>query len=588
MEKGTRRIPLSTFLFILAFFLPSTPQISAVDSSYPINVWPKPTTFSWPQPQVTLISPNFTINFPQKNQYLIYSAKRYLNEILSEHYTPLVVPLLNLTSSNTLGSLTIQVTDDSAPLTHGVNESYTLSIPSPNQSTAATLTAETVWGAMRGLETFSQLVYGNPSRVASGLYISDQPLYPHRGVMLDTSRNFYTVRDLLRLIKAMSMNKMNVFHWHITDSHSFPLVLPSEPELAGKGAYGALMKYSPEDVKLVVEFGMEYGVRVVPEIDMPAHTASWAGAYPDIVTCSNMFWWPAGTNWADRFAAEPGAGHLNPLSPNTNKVAKNVIHDVVSMFPDTFYHAGADEVTPNCWKSDPTIQAFLAKNGTLSQLLELFVNSTFPYITAQNRTVVYWEDVLLDATVSVSASLLPQENIILQTWNNGPNNTKRLVEAGYRVIVSSSDYYYLDCGHGDFLGNDSQYNQPPGTDLGKGGSWCGPFKTWQTIYNYDITYGLSTEEAKLVLGGEVALWSEQADSTVMDPRIWPRTSALAETMWSGNRDQTGMKRYAEATDRLNEWRNRMVTRGIRAEPIQPLWCIRNPGMCNTVQPFVVG
>lgn len=419
--------------------------------------------------------------------------------------------------------------------------------------------------------------------MASALFVCDEPLYGHRGVMLDTSRNYYGVDHLLRLIKAMSMNKLNVFHWHITDSHSFPLLLPSEPKLAERGAYGEDMVYSPEDVKRVVEFGMEYGVRVMPEIDMPAHTGSWAEAYPSIVTCANKFWWPAGSEWSDRLASEPGTGQLNPLSQDTYRVLKKVIGDVTTLFPDSFYHAGADEIIPNCWKSDAAIQSFLAKNGTLSEILEIFVNSTLPFILSQNRTVVYWEDVILDATINVSTSMLPVENIILQTWNSGPNNTKKVVSAGYRVIVSSSDFYYLDCGHGSFIGNDSQYNQPPGTDPGNGGSWCGPFKTWQTIYNYDITYGLNEEEAKLVIGGEVALWSEQADPTVLDSRIWPRTSAMAESLWSGNRDETGMKRYAEATDRLNEWRNRMVTRGIGAEPIQPLWCIRNPGMCNTVQ-----
>ncbi|XP_027159388.1 beta-hexosaminidase 2-like [Coffea eugenioides] len=575
MGNGTK-IPLS-FLLILALFFPSAPQITA--ASYPINVWPKPTTFSWRQPQLTLLSPNFSILFPA-NPYLKPAVSRYFNQIFSEHYTPLVVPHLNVTTSAPLACLSIGVTDLSAQLAHGVNESYALTVPSPSESTTATLTAETVWGAMRGLETFSQLVFGNPPRVASGLYISDQPLYTYRGVMLDTSRNYFTVGDLKRLIKTMSMNKLNVFHWHITDSHSFPLVLPSESVLAEKGAYGEKMKYTPEDVKALVEFGMQYGVRVVPEIDMPAHTGSWAEAYPEIVTCANMFWSPAGSN---PLAAEPGTGQLNPLNPNTYEIAKNVIDDAINIFPDSFYHGGADEVNANCWKTDKDIQAFLAKNGTLSLLLELFVNSTLPYILSKNRTVVYWEDVLLSSDINVSASLLPKENIILQTWNNGPNNTKRLVEAGYRVIVSSADYYYLDCGHGDFTGNNSLYNQPPGTVLGNGGSWCGPFKTWQSIYNYDITYGLNEEEAKLVLGGEVALWTEQADSTVMDPRFWPRTSAMAETLWSGNRDETGMKRYAEATDRLNEWRNRMVARGIAAEPIQPLWCIRNPGMCNTVQ-----
>ncbi|KAK4487330.1 hypothetical protein RD792_006057 [Penstemon davidsonii] len=571
---------ISTIIIFTITISSPIDQISAV--KFPIEIWPKPTIFQWPTPQAIWISPNFAIYSPN-HRYLTPAVNRYLRQILTEHHRPLITPSLNITSSPPLAALTITISDAAAPLTHGVNESYTLNIPSTGGGAA--LTAETAWGAMRGLETFSQLVYSNPSRVACGLYISDVPLFVHRGIMLDTSRNYYGVEDLLRLIRAISMNKLNVFHWHITDSHSFPLVLPSEPELSAKSAYTEEMKYMAADVKNVVEYGMEYGVRVVPEIDMPAHTGSWAEAYPEIVTCADMFWWPAEAEWTDRLAAEPGTGQLNPLHPKTYEVVKNVIHDVVSMFPDQLYHAGADEITPNCWKTDPSIQTFLSKNGTLSQILETFINSTLPYILSLNRTVIYWEDVLLDENVKVNPSLLPPEKVILQSWNNGPNNTKRIIDSGYRAIVSSSDFYYLDCGHGDFLGNDSEYNQPPGFDQGNGGSWCGPFKTWQMIYNYDITYGLTEAESKMVLGGEVALWSEQADSTVMDSRIWPRASALAEALWSGNRDEMGNKRFAEVTDRLNEWRYRMVTRGIGAEPIQPLWCIKNPGMCNTVHPF---
>ncbi|PSS24529.1 Beta-hexosaminidase [Actinidia chinensis var. chinensis] len=567
--------PLTLSLLILSLLFSSTVQST-------LNVWPKPRTFSWPQPQAILLSKNFTISSPT-HKHLDAAVTRYLRQVLTEHHRPLVPPDANLTNSPPIQTLTLAVTDLTSPLHHGVNESYTLSIPAEGAS--ATIAAATPWGAMRALETFSQLVWGDPARVVSGIFIEDFPIFEHRGVMLDTSRNFYAVDDILRTIRAMSENKLNVFHWHITDSHSFPLVLESEPDLAGKGSYGAGMEYSPEDVKTVVEFGLDHGVRVLPEIDMPGHTGSWAEAYPEIVTCANMFWWPAGSKLGDRLASEPGTGHLNPLNPKTYQVIKNVIDDVATMFPEPFYHAGADEIIPGCWKADPSVQTFLENNGTLSQLLEVFVNSTFPYLVSLNRTVVYWEDVLLDAEIKVKPSLLPPENTILQTWNNGPNNTKKIVSSGYRAIVSSSDFYYLDCGHGNFIGNNSMYDLLPGTDPGNGGSWCGPFKTWQTIYNYDITYGLTDEEAKLVLGGEVALWSEQADSTVLDPRIWPRASAMAETLWSGNRDETGMKRYAEATDRLNEWRHRMVARGVGAEPIQPLWCIRNPGMCNTVHPF---
>ncbi|TXG55733.1 hypothetical protein EZV62_017046 [Acer yangbiense] len=548
-----------------------------------INVWPQPRLMSWPQPQATLISPNFIITSPQ-HPYLSSAVNRYLNLIKNEQYRPQVTPSVNITTSPLL-TLSISVDNLFTPLHHGVDESYTLTIPA--NVSMANLTAQTVWGAMRGLETFSQLVWGKPSLVAVGLYVWDSPLFPHRGLMLDTSRNYYGVDDILRTIAAMSGNKMNVFHWHITDSHSFPLVIPSEPDLAAKGSYGSQMQYSPDDVKNIVQFGLAHGVRVLPEIDSPGHTGSWAEAYPEIVTCANMFWWPAQTEWADRLASEPGGtGHLNPLNPKTYQVLKNVISDVVNLFPEPFYHGGADEIIPGCWKADPTIQSFLSKGGSLSQVLEKFVNITLPFIVSLNRTVVYWEDVLLDDLVKVGSSFLPPEHTILQTWNNGPNNTKRIVKAGYRAIVSSSEFYYLDCGHGDFLGNDSQYDQPDGGNTRNGGSWCGPFKTWQTIYNYDITYGLSEEEAKLVVGGEVALWSEQADPTVVDARLWPRTSAMAEALWSGNRDERGKKRYSEATDRLNEWRYRMVSRGIGAEPIQPLWCIRNPGMCNTFHPFV--
>ncbi|KAK2988077.1 hypothetical protein RJ640_002018 [Escallonia rubra] len=577
MGKGN---PLFSLL-ILSLLCHSISPITAVGSPSPVNIWPKPRVFVWPVPHAILLSPLFTITSPT-HQYLDAAVSRYLRQVTTEHHHPLVTPAVNLTSASPLRTLEITVNDLAAPLHHGVNETYILRIPSAGPT--AYLTAFTPWGAMRGLESFSQLVWGDPPQIAAGVFIWDWPKFEHRGIMLDTSRNYYGVDDLFRLIGAMGGNKLNVFHWHITDSHSFPLVLPTEPELAGKGAYGASMVYTAEDVQRVVEFGLEHGVRVLPEIDMPGHTGSWAEAYPEIVACADKFWWPAGTAWPDRLASEPGTGHLNPLIPKTYEVLKNVIRDVTTMFPEPFYHAGADEIIPGCWKADPSIQTFLANNGTLSELLEMFVNSTAPYIVSQNRTLVYWEDVLLDAEIKVNPSVIPQ-NTILQTWNNGPNNTKRIVSAGYRAIVSSSDFYYLDCGHGDFLGNDSQYDQQPGSKPGNGGSWCGPFKTWQTIYNYDITYGLTDDEAKLVIGGEVALWSEQADPTVMDSRIWPRASAMAESLWSGNRDETGMKRYAEATDRLNEWRYRMVNRGIGAEPIQPLWCIRNPGMCNTVQPF---
>lgn len=260
-------------LFFSAVIISSTLWSTVTISSavrFPIDVWPKPTSIDWPHPQAIRISPSFTISAP-RHRYLSRAARRYGLQVVSEHHRPLVPPRLNLTSSPPLRTLAVFVSDVAAPLSHGVDESYALEIPCTGA--AAALTARTVFGAMRGLETFSQLVYTHPAAAACvcacGINISDAPLFPHRGVLLDTARNYYEVADLLRLVGAMSMNKLNVFHWHITDSHSFPLVLPSEPDLAERGAYGSEMKYTPADVKRIVEYGMERGVRVVPEIDMP-------------------------------------------------------------------------------------------------------------------------------------------------------------------------------------------------------------------------------------------------------------------------------------------------------------------------------
>lgn len=184
--------------------------------------------------------------------YLRRAAARYGRLILSDRHLPIVPPRFNVSSpaSPAVAVLFVSVASLSVPLQHGADESYNLSI---NNSGVANLTAVTPWGAIRGLETFSQLVWGREEMwVPAGIDIWHAPLFPHRGFLLDTSRNFYPVRDLLRIIRAMAANKLNFFHWHLIDSHFFPLLLASVTELDGKGAYGPDMQYTPGNVRRVV------------------------------------------------------------------------------------------------------------------------------------------------------------------------------------------------------------------------------------------------------------------------------------------------------------------------------------------------
>jgi hexosaminidase len=228
------------------------------------------------------VSSSFRIVGPSgNNPYLVLATQRYTAMLFTERYRPIVRPAVNVTATgDSLQSLTLFVSDLSASLQDGVDESYVLEILPTG---AATVTAATAWGAMHGLETFSQLSWRSASGkllVAAGVRVEDRPLYQHRGLMLDTGRTYFPVLDILRTIDAMAWNKMNVFHWHITDSQSFPIELPSEPRLAEMGAYGEDMRYTVEDVTRIVEFAMSRGVRVVPEIDGPGKRSDMPDLFP--------------------------------------------------------------------------------------------------------------------------------------------------------------------------------------------------------------------------------------------------------------------------------------------------------------------
>ncbi|CAA6659081.1 unnamed protein product [Spirodela intermedia] len=468
---------------------------AAAAASPPIGVWPKPVHTFWPQPDAAFLTPSFRIlsSGTTRHRHLRRAVARYTRLVLRERHGPLVARSPEPSPRNPpLRALVIRIADLSVPLQHGVDESYALCIPPAGAGAAARLAAATPWGPCGGWRRSPSWSGGIPRRTRGDQHLRRADFPPPRAA----------ARHLPELLPCAGHTAHGRRHGR-QQAQFVPLLLPSEPQLALKGSYGKEMIYSPADVKRIVDFAASRGVRVIPEFDSPE-------AYPGIVTCANEFWLPPGLSWADRLASEPGPGQLNPLNPETYRVVGNVLRDAAELFPEPFLHLGADEVVPGCWRAEPAVRDFLAFGGTFDQLLEIFVNATNRLAVSLNRTVVFWEDVLLDAAVKVRPEVLPRETTIIQTWSKGPNNTKLIAAAGYRVIVSSSEFYYLDCGHGGFVGNDSRYDRQVADDPatgpfnfagGDGGSWCAPFKTWQRVYDYDITYGLSAEEARLVLGG---------------------------------------------------------------------------------------
>lgn len=139
----------------------------------------------------------------------------------------------------------------------------------------AQISANTYFGGRHGIETLSQLIVfddlRNQVQIASEVYIVDAPTYPYRGILLDTSRNYVDKEMILRTIEGMAMSKLNTFHWHITDSHSFPYVSRTWPKFAKYGTYSPTKIYTPEMIREIIDYALVRGVRVLPEFDAPAH-----------------------------------------------------------------------------------------------------------------------------------------------------------------------------------------------------------------------------------------------------------------------------------------------------------------------------
>ncbi|KAF5367788.1 hypothetical protein D9615_010509 [Tricholomella constricta] len=391
--------------------------------------------------------------------------------------------------------------------------------------------------------------------------VNDIPAFPYRGFMLDTARNFFPVADIKRTLDAMSWVKINMFHWHVVDSQSFPLDIPAFPEIASKGAYSSSEIYSAADVQDIVSYAGARGIDVLVEIDTPGHTAVIASSHPEHIACSQA------SPWTD-FANEPPAGQLRLASAATTNFTAQLISSIAKTLPSSLFSTGGDELNTNCYAEDAQTQADLAKSGrTLEQALNVFTQATHKSLTDLGKTPVVWEEMVLEHTVT-----LPKDTVVM-VWISS-QHASSVAAKNFRIVHAPSDYFYLDCGAGEWLGNNPS-----------GNSWCDPFKTWQKSYTFDPLASLTTAQRSLVLGGQQLLWTEQSSPENVDSIVWPRAASSAEVIslifWTGATLPDGTARnVASALPRLHDLRYRMVRRGVRAIALQPHFCVLRPGVCD--------
>ena len=289
----------------------------------------------------------------------------------------------------------------------GEDESYSIIIFDKKRGPSY-ISAKSIWGALRGLETFSQLVYQVKGYyIIHQIVIQDWPEYSHRGLLLDTARHYIPIKTILMNLDAMAYNKFNVFHWHLVDDQSFPFESKYYPELMKNGAYSSKHVYTQNDIRFIIDYARMRGIRVIPEVDSPGHTKVFGKSFPSLLTPCYGTEKPFTSNFPQHSEAEI----LNPISEETYDFMKTLFQEIKNLFPDEYIHLGMDEVYYACWKSNPSISKFMADNGltNINEIEQYYVQRTIDNVKELDYKYVVWQDPV-DNGVKVNGNLKVHNN----------------------------------------------------------------------------------------------------------------------------------------------------------------------------------
>lgn len=366
----------------------------------------------------------------------------------------------------------------------GGEESYHLEISANHVQ----LTAPNPLGILHGLQTFLQLVRTTPQGFSVPVVtIDDQPRFPWRGLMIDVSRHFIPVPVIERDLDGMEAVKLNVFHWHLSDDQGFRAESKKFPLLQEKGSDG--LYYTQDQIRDVIEYARDRGIRVVPEFDMPCHTTSWFVGYPDLGSGKGPY------QIARRYGVLDAA--MDPTRDSTYKFLNTFIGEMADLFPDPYFHIGGDECNGKEWNANPQIQAFMKAHGIANNAsLQAYFTAKVQKIVASHHKIMEgWDEVLQPET---------PKDVVIQSWR-GLASLAQAARQGNRGMLSTP--YYLNLDHPTSF----YYLADP---LG------------------DQAASLNAEQKARILGGEACMWSEYVDPETINSQIWPYLAAIAERFWS--------------------------------------------------------
>ena len=447
-----------------------------------LNLMPVPAKVRMGTGQL-VIDPTFSVSITGHHEARLDRAvELFLSQLRRQTGMP---PIDMKVTDSATATLVIQAAGGTKAVQElGEDESYRLDI----SNSGARLNAPTTLGVMRGLQTFLQLEQTTSAGFAvPAVSIEDSPRFPWRGLMIDVGRHFIPLDVLKRNLDGMAAVKLNVFHWHLSENQGFRIESKKFPKLQEMGSDG--LYYTQNEVRDLIAYARERGIRVVPEFDMPGHATAWFVGYPELASGKGPY--QIERQWG---VFDPA---MDPTREETYKFLDKFIGEMAGLFPDKFFHIGGDEVNGKEWDANPKIQAFMRAHGMKDNNdLQAYFNQRVQKIVAKHgKTMLGWDEILRPD--------LPK-SIVIQSWR-GPDSLAEAAKQGYRGLLSSG--YYVDL------------------------MWSAE-RHYATEPLSGAAANLTPEEQKRILGGEACMWSEYVSPENVDSRIWPRTAAIAERLWS--------------------------------------------------------
>jgi hexosaminidase len=457
-------------------------SVVKVQAQQSLNLMPLPAKVQMTNGRL-LIEPSFSVSIAGRHEArLDRSVEIFLIQLRRQTGMP---PIDMKVTDSATATLVIQAAGGSKDAQElGEDESYRLD----TASSGARLNAPTTLGVMRGLQTFLQLVETTSEGFAvPAISIEDSPRFPWRGLMIDVGRHFIPLDVLKRNLDGMAAVKLNVFHWHLSENQGFRVESKKFPKLQGAGSDG--LYYTQDEIRGLIAYARERGIRVVPEFDMPGHATAWFVGYPELASGPGPY--QIERQWG---VFDPA---MDPTREETYKFLDAFIGEMAGLFPDQFFHIGGDEVNGKEWDANPRIQAFMRAHGMKgnSDLQAYFNQRVQKIVASHGKTMLGWDEILRPD--------LPK-TIVIQSWR-GPDSLAQAAKQGYRGLLSSG--FYVDL------------------------MWSAE-RHYATEPLSGAAAGLTPEEQRRILGGEACMWAEYVSPENIDSRIWPRTAAIAERLWS--------------------------------------------------------